>query len=102
MEISSGTRRTPSSATTAGRYVALRLALDHPERVDRLVVLDAIPIIEHLDRCRRAVRTAWYHWFFFDVPEKPERAINADPLAWYSHDPDDGWARRTTPSGSRQ
>jgi len=69
-----------------GAYVALRLALDHPGRVDRLVVMDAVPICEALDRCDAQFAQAWYHWFWFAVPEKPERAINADPLAWYSHD----------------
>ena len=70
-----------------GAYVALRLALDHPERVNRLVVMDAVPISEALDRCDARFARAWYHWFWFDVPEKPERAITADPLAWYDHDP---------------
>ena len=27
--------------------------------------------------------TAWWHWFFFAQPDKPERAILADPDAWY-------------------
>lgn len=71
-----------------GALVALRLALDHPEQVDRLAVLDGVPVIEHLDRCDARFARAWYHWFFFAVPDKPERAINADPLAWYTHDPD--------------
>ncbi|MCU1365591.1 MAG: alpha/beta hydrolase fold protein [Ilumatobacteraceae bacterium] len=71
-----------------GAVVALRLALDHPDRVDHLVVLDAVPIVEHLARCDVRFATAWYHWFFFAVPDKPERAINADPLAWYAHDRD--------------
>jgi haloacetate dehalogenase len=71
-----------------GALVALRLALDHRDRVSSLVVLDAVPIIEHLDRCDTRFARAWYHWFFFDVPDKPERAINADPLAWYSHEPE--------------
>jgi haloacetate dehalogenase len=69
-----------------GALVALRLALDHRDRVSRLVILDAVPMIEHLDRCDARFARAWYHWFFFDVPEKPERAINADPLRWYAHD----------------
>ena len=69
-----------------GALVALRLALDQPERLSHLVVLDAVPIIEHLDRCDEHFAVAWFHWFFFAVPDKPERAINADPLAWYSHD----------------
>ncbi len=33
-------------------------------------------------------RTAWWHWFFFAQPDKPERAILADPDAWYGGDPD--------------
>lgn len=70
-----------------GACVAMRLALDRPDHVERLVVMDALPVIEHLDRCDARFARAWYHWFWFDVPEKPERAINADPLAWYSHDP---------------
>jgi haloacetate dehalogenase len=64
-----------------GAYVALRLALDHPDRVAHLVVMDAVPICEALDRCDAQFAQAWYHWFWFAVPEKPERAINADPLA---------------------
>lgn len=71
-----------------GAYVALRLALDHPDRVDRLVVMDAVPISEALDRCDARFARAWYHWFWFAVPDKPERAISADPLAWYTHDPE--------------
>jgi haloacetate dehalogenase len=70
-----------------GALVAMRLALDHPQRVSRLTILDALPIIEHLDRCDERFARAWYHWFYFAVPDKPERAINADPLAWYAHDP---------------
>jgi haloacetate dehalogenase len=69
-----------------GGLVALRLALDHPEKVHGLVVLDALPITEHLDRCDDRFARAWYHWFFFAVADKPERAINADPLGWYEHD----------------
>ena len=61
-----------------GAYVALRLALEHAERVDRLVVMDAIPIIEHLDRCDARFARAWYHWFWFDVPEDWVRAVT-DP-----------------------
>ena len=69
-----------------GCYVALRMALDHPGRVDRLVVLDGVPIAEALDRCDARFATRWYHWFFFAQPEAPERVINADPIAWYHPD----------------
>jgi haloacetate dehalogenase len=67
-----------------GAYTAFRLAMDHPERVTRLVILDAVPIIEALERTNAKFAGAWWHWFFFGQLEKPERAILADPDAWYS------------------
>ncbi|MEU8816665.1 alpha/beta hydrolase [Actinoplanes sp. NPDC048796] len=70
-----------------GCYVALRLALDHPESVHQLAVLDGVPISEALSRCDARFARDWYHWFFFAQPDKPERAILADPDAWYSGDP---------------
>jgi haloacetate dehalogenase len=71
-----------------GCYVALRAALDHPEVVSRLVVMDGVPISEALDRCDAKFAHDWYHWFFFAQPDKPERAILADPVAWYRGDPE--------------
>ena len=67
-----------------GAYVALRTALDHPAAVDRLAVLDAVPIGEALARCDARFAASWWHWFFFGQLEKPaERVIAADPEAWY-------------------
>jgi haloacetate dehalogenase len=71
-----------------GGPVALRLALDHPDRVERAAFLDCVPIVEHLDRITVKFATDWWHWFFFAQPGKPERAILADPDAWYSVDPE--------------
>lgn len=71
-----------------GSYVAFRLGMDHPEAVRRLVLLDSIPIVEHLDRITPEFATAWYHWFFFAQPDTPERVIGADPDAWYRGDPE--------------
>jgi haloacetate dehalogenase len=71
-----------------GCYVALRLALDHPAAVDRLVVMDGVPISEALARCDATFARRWYHWFFYAQPDKPERAIMADPDGWYGGDPD--------------
>jgi len=67
-----------------GAYTAFRCALDHPAAVRRLAILDAVPICEALDRAGAKFALAWWHWFFFCTPDKPERAINADPLAWYA------------------
>ena len=66
-----------------GCYVALRLALDHPGAVARLAVLDGIPISEALARADERFARSWWHWFFFGAPDKPERAVGADPDAWY-------------------
>lgn len=71
-----------------GSYVALRMALDHPDCVTRVVLLDCLPISEHLDRADARFATAWWHWFFFAQPELPERVITADPTGWYHGDPD--------------
>jgi haloacetate dehalogenase len=71
-----------------GSYVAFRLALDHPEAVSRLALLDCIPISEHLSRITTEFATRWWHWFFFAQPEIPERVINADPDHWYHGDPE--------------
>jgi haloacetate dehalogenase len=69
-----------------GAYVAFRAALDHPQSISRAVVLDAVPIVEALERCDERFARLWWHWFFFAQPDKPERAILADPDAWYGND----------------
>ena len=66
-----------------GSYVAFRLAMDHPTAVSRLVLLDCVPIGEALARADAHFAQAWWHWFFYSQPDKPERAILADPDAWY-------------------
>ncbi|MDR6611282.1 alpha/beta hydrolase [Leifsonia sp. 1010] len=71
-----------------GSYAAFRLAIDHPEAVRRVALLDCLPIVEHLDRITPEFATQWYHWFFFAQPDTPERVISADPDAWYHGDPD--------------
>jgi haloacetate dehalogenase len=70
-----------------GAYVALRTALDHPDSVSALCVMDAVPISEALGRCDAKFASAWWHWFFFGQTAKPaERVISADPEAWYRPD----------------
>lgn len=71
-----------------GSYVAFRLAMDHPQVVSRLAVLDSVPIGEALARCGALFATRWWHWFFLGQTARPaERVINADPEAWYALDP---------------
>jgi haloacetate dehalogenase len=80
-----------------GAYVASRTALDHPDAVRGLVVMDAVPIGEALARCDDRFAESWWHWFFFGQTAKPaERVINADPDSWYTatstHMEPEAWA----------
>ncbi|MBZ9742826.1 MULTISPECIES: alpha/beta fold hydrolase [unclassified Mesorhizobium] len=70
-----------------GSYTAFRLAMDHPAAVSRLMILDGVPILEALERCDARFAAAWWHWFFFAQPDKPERAISAAPEQWYGGSP---------------
>jgi haloacetate dehalogenase len=70
-----------------GSYTAFRTAMDHPDVVSRLAILDGVPIIEALDRCDAHFAETWWHWFFFAQSGKPERAILADPDVWYAGSP---------------
>ena len=71
-----------------GSYVAFRLAMDHPAVVGRVALVDCVPIGEALARADAAFAQAWWHWFFFAQPVKPERAILDDPDAWYGAGPE--------------
>jgi haloacetate dehalogenase len=67
-----------------GSLVAFRAAMDHPSAVTRLVVMDGLPVVEHLERLNEQFVRTWWHWWFLGQTEKPaERVINADPDAWY-------------------
>jgi haloacetate dehalogenase len=67
-----------------GSYVAMRLALDFPDAVTQVAVLDGVPVKEALDRTDARFAARWWHWWFFGQLDKPaERVINADPEAWY-------------------
>lgn len=67
-----------------GARVAHRLALDHPERVEKLAVLDIVPTIEHFERANMEFAMGYYHWFWFAQPHPiPESVISAAPEAWF-------------------
>ena len=67
-----------------GALVAFRTAMDHPEAVSHLVVMDGLPVLEHLERTDATFARAWWHWWFLAQTDKPaERVICADPDAWY-------------------
>jgi haloacetate dehalogenase len=67
-----------------GARVSHRMALDYPDRVEKLAVLDIVPTIEHFERTDMAFAMGYYHWFWFAQPHPfPEAIINAAPEAWF-------------------
>lgn len=65
-----------------GGRVAYRLALDYPNEVERLALLDIIPTEEAFRRADSRFALAFWPWSLLAQPEPlPERLIAADPEA---------------------
>jgi haloacetate dehalogenase len=78
-----GFERFDLCAHDRGARVAHRLALDHPQAVRRLMLLDIAPTLAMYEGTTEAFARAYWHWFFLIQPAPtPERAIEADPAAW--------------------
>jgi haloacetate dehalogenase len=74
-----------------GGRVSHRMALDHPEAVTRLMLLDISPTLTMYQRTDMDFARAYYHWFFLIQPEPlPEKLIGADP-AFYLRAKLGGW-----------
>ncbi len=63
-----------------GGRVAHRLALDHPDAVATLTVLDIAPTLHMYANASDAFARAYWHWFFLiKAAPVPETMIGADP-----------------------
>jgi haloacetate dehalogenase len=61
-----------------------RLALDHPEAVVSLTVMDIVPTYAMFMDTTRQVAGSYWHWYFLSQPEPfPERIIGNDPDFFY-------------------
>ncbi len=66
-----------------GSRVAHRMALDWPEQVERMVILDIAPTREMYAGTTDSFARTYWHWFFLIQPAPlPEDAILADPEAF--------------------
>lgn len=71
------------AAHDRGARVAHRLLLDHPDRVQRAMLLDIAPTLAMYEQTTEAFAKAYWHWFFLIQPAPlPERLIDADPAAY--------------------
>jgi haloacetate dehalogenase len=66
-----------------GARVAHRLAADHPEMVQRMMLLDIAPTLGMYENTSQAFATAYWHWFFLIQPQPlPEALIASDPVRY--------------------
>jgi haloacetate dehalogenase len=69
-----------------GARVAYRLALDQPNSIERVAVLDAVPILDAWERADARLATAFWPWSLLAQPEPlPERLLSAAPEAIIDH-----------------
>jgi haloacetate dehalogenase len=79
-----------------GGRAAYRLALDHPERVDRIAVLDVLPTAEVWERADARFARGFWPWSLLAQPEPlPERLLAAAPEAVVD-DALEGWGSPRT------
>ncbi len=77
-----------------GARVAFRLALDHPERVTRVALLNVVPTVDQFERMGAGPSLGYWPWFLLAQPAPfPERMLGADPDALLEH-VFDTWASR--------
>ncbi len=63
-----------------GARVAHRLAIDHPDCVKRMMLLDIAPTLAMYRQTNEAFARAYWHWFFLIQPSPmPERLIESSP-----------------------
>lgn len=66
-----------------GARVAHRLAVDHPDSIERMILLDIAPTLAMYEQTNQQFARAYWHWFFLIRPAPfPERLIESDPESY--------------------
>jgi haloacetate dehalogenase len=69
-----------------GARVAYRLALDRPECVTRVVLVNVVPTVEQFERMGAGPSLGYWPWFLLAQPAPfPERVLDGDPDALLDH-----------------
>ena len=69
-----------------GARVAYRMALDHPETVERLAVLNIVPTADQFERMAREAALEYYPWFLLAQPPPfAERLVSASAEYFLRH-----------------
>jgi haloacetate dehalogenase len=73
-----------------GGRVAYRMALEAPDRVERLCILNIIPTVDQFERMAEEASPGYYPWFLLAQPAPfPERLIGASAEYFLRHTLDD-------------
>ncbi|SDM41711.1 alpha/beta fold hydrolase [Allokutzneria albata] len=84
-----------------GALVAFRAALDHPDVITHLGVLDVIPTLDNWAALTGTAGVFGFHLYLLAQPsDLPERMIAADPDTFFGHFLDN-WAAQPIPSDIR-
>lgn len=66
-----------------GARVARRMALDHPDAIERLCVMDIVPALDLYENATAHVAQDYFYFFFLTQPyPMPETLIAGDPVAF--------------------
>jgi haloacetate dehalogenase len=79
-----------------GARVAHRLALDHPQRVKKLALIDIAPTLDMYERTDMAFARAYYHWFHLIQPSPLPETMIASCWCAYLHAKLGGWGSSGT------
>ncbi|WP_299374597.1 alpha/beta hydrolase [uncultured Kiloniella sp.] len=66
-----------------GARVSYRMALDHPEEIEKMAIIEVVPTAEMWGRFNAEMALKAYHWTFLAQPAPlPENMIKADPITY--------------------
>lgn len=79
-----GFRRFFAAGHDRGARTIHRMALDHPDRVQRAALLDILPTHHIWTHTSKQWATSSWHWvFMIQPPDFPERMMASVPAEWY-------------------